>query len=153
MTTPSVLPTGYNGDSKDFLKAKGVDRSGAARIQNGAVEVASGTAADAIIGLIPFQKGARFNLNDASVYAENIGAGTTTLNLGYVYDSSDYTDDVDAFASADTAVQAGGFITIDEHAGLTFEAEGDGWLVAQVKTAATDATGDIKFNVVQAYDG
>lgn len=154
MTTPSVVPAGFAGDSTDFAKTKGVDRSGAARLQNGTVTVPSGTAANAYVGLIPFNKGARFHIDDKSIYAGNFGAGTTTINVGYVYDDdTTYTNDPDAFASASTAAQSGGFVTIDEKEGLTFEAEADGWLTVQLLTAAADAEADIEFNIVQAYDG
>lgn len=154
MTTPSVLPAGFDGTSSDFAKVKGVDRSGSARIQQGTVTVPSGTAANAYVGIVPFNKGARFNLTSTSIYAGNFGAGTTTLNVGYVYDDdTTYTNDADAFASASTAAQSGGFVAIDEKAGLTFEAEADGWLAVQLLTAAADAEADIEFNLVQAYDG
>lgn len=154
MTTPTVVPANFDGTDADFAKTKGVDRSGAARIQAGTVTVPSGTAVNAYVGLIPFNKGARFNIHDKSVYFNNIGAGTTTANLGVIYDDdSTYTNDPDAFASANTAIQGGGFLTVDEKAGLTFEAEADGWLAVQILTAATDAEGDIEFNIVQAYDG
>lgn len=151
MTLPSIVPAEFDGTDADFAKTNGVDRSGAARIQAGSVTVASGTAANTYVGLIPFNKGARFNLHDTSVHVANIGAATTTVNIGYIYDSSDLTDDPDAFASSRTTIQGGGFIPIDEEEGLTFEAEGNGWLVAQILTAATDAEGDFTFNVVQAY--
>lgn len=154
MTTPTVLPAEFDGTTADFAKTKGVDRSGAARIRQGVVAVPSGTGANAYVGLVPFNKGARFNINDKSVYVGNIGAGTTTANLGVIYDDdTNNTNDADAFASADTAIQDGGFITVDEKAGLTFEATANGWLVVQILTAATDADGDIEYNIVQAYDG
>lgn len=154
MTTPSILPAGFDGTTSDFAKTKGVDRSGAVRLISDSVEVASGTAVDAVIGLIPFNKGQRINLNDRSFYVGNIGAASTTLNFGYVYnDDTTYTNDTDAFVSLSTAAQAGGFVTIDEKGSLLFEAEADGWIVAEVKGAATDATGDIEFNVLQAYAG
>ena len=152
MTTPSIVPAQYNGDSQDFALAKGIDRSGAARIIKGTVSVVSGTAANAYVGIVPFTKGARFNFHDKSFYAGNFGAGTTTLNIGYVYDDdTTYTNDPDAWVSASTAAQSGGFVTIDEKTGLTFEAEADGWITVQLLVAAADATADFEFNIVQAY--
>lgn len=154
MTTPTVLPAGYAGNSSDFAKVPGVDRSGAARLQQGSVTVPNLTAADAFVGLIPFQAGARFHIDDKSIYAGNFGGATTTLNIGYVYDDNvTYTNDVDAWASLSAAPQAGGFVTIDEKEGLSFVAQANGWLVAQLKALAADADAAIDFNVVVAYDG
>lgn len=153
MTTPTVLPTEYAGTATDFLKVK-VDKSGAARTYSGAVSVPSGTAADAYVGLVPFNKGARFTIADTSVYCGNFGAGTTTVNLGYVYDDNvTYTNDVDAWASLSAAAQSGGFITVDEKEGLSFVAAANGWITVQLKAAAADATADIAFNFTGSYDG
>jgi hypothetical protein len=153
MTTPTLYPSKYQGTDTDYLKCV-VDRDGCVRMVKGAVSVTSGTLADAFVGLVPFNKGARFQINDKSVYCADFGAGTTTVNLGYIYDDNvTYTNDVDAWASLSTAPQSGGFITVDEIAGLTFEAEANGWLAVQLKTANADATASITFNVGVAYSG
>jgi hypothetical protein len=152
MTTIAIVPTGYKNDYRDFLNAPAVDRSGAMRLVNGSVSVPSGTAADAYVGLIPFQAGARFSINDKSVHCGNFGAGSTTVNLGVVYSDST-TDDPDAFASLSTAAQSGGWISVDEISGMTLETPTSGWLVAQLVAAAADATADITFNVGIAYAG
>jgi hypothetical protein len=153
MTTPSVLPTQYAGNSLDFLKVK-CDRSGAARIVAGSVTVPSGTADGAYVGLVPFVKGARFNIGDKDVYCGNFGAATTTVNLGYVYDDNvTYTNDPDAWASLSAAPQSGGFITVDENSGVTFVAAANGWITVQLAAAAADAEAAIIFNFAEAYDG
>lgn len=153
MTTPNIVPTGYQGDDTDYLKAP-VDRSGAVRDVQGTVSVASGTAADAFVGLVPFNKGARLKIDDKSIHCGNFGAGATTVNVGVIYDDeSTYTNDVDAWVSASTAPQSGGFVTVDEIEGLTFVSEANGWLAVQLKTAAADAAADITFQVQVAYDG
>lgn len=153
MTTPSIVPSQYAGTSIDFLKTK-CDRDGCVRLVEGTVSVASGTAANAYVGLVPFNKGARFVIGDKSVYCGNFGAGTTTVNLGYVYDdNTTYTNDVDAWASLSAAAQSGGFITVDEKEGISFVAEADGWLTVQLIAAAADATANIAFQVGVAYDG
>ena len=152
MTTPSVIPVGFNGDSTDFLKSKR-DTFGAVRSVKGTVSVPSGTAANEFVGLVPFRKGASFTIGNGSVHCGDFGAGTTTVNLGVIYDDdASFTNDPDAFVSASTAAQAGGFLTIDEISGLTLEAEGDGWLAVQILVADSDATADITFNVGVAYD-
>lgn len=152
MTTPSVVPTGYSGTDLDYNNVK-CDRSGAVRIVAGSVSVPSGTLADAFVGLVPFNRGARFKIDDKSVYCADFGASTTTVNLGYIYDDNvTYTNDVDAWVSLSTAAQAGGFLTVDEIQGLTFVAEANGWLATQLKTANADATASITFQVEVAYD-
>lgn len=153
MTLPTIVDSNYTGTAADFLKVK-ADKSGATRIYCGVVSVPSGTAADAYVGLIPFNAGARFHLDDKSIYAGNFGAATTTLNIGYIYDdNTTYTNDVDAWASLSTAPQSGGFVTVDEIEGLTFVAAANGWVVAQLKTADADATANLTFQITGAYDG
>lgn len=152
MTTPSIVPTGYAGNSTDFNKVKR-DPTGALRQVAGTVSVPSGTAATTIVGLVPFQAGAKFIIGDKSVYCGNFGAASTTVDLGIIYDlNTIHTNDVDAFASAATAPQSGGFITIDEFTGLTLTTTGNGWLAATINTAAADATANIEFSVAVSYD-
>lgn len=152
MTTPSIVPTGYAGTDDDYARAR-VDKSGAMRIEADSVSVPSGTATSTVIGLRPFNKGARFHVAPSSFYCENWGAGTTTVNFGIVYDDNvTYTNDVDAFASLSTAPQSGGFVTIDEITGMTLRTEANGWVVAEVQGAAADATANIVFNFGVAYD-
>lgn len=153
MTTPSIVPTQYQGDYRDFLKVKD-DRSGAARTYAGTVSVPSGTAATTVVGLVPFNKGARFTIGDKSVYCGNFGAASTTVDLGYVYDdNATYTNNVDAWASASTAPQSGGFVTVDEPDGVTFIAEANGWIAMTINTAAADNTASVTFNFTGSYDG
>lgn len=152
MTTPNIVPTGYTADSSAFLKVKR-DPSGALRQIAGTVSVPSGTTATSIIGLVPFQKGAKFIIGDKSVYCGNWGAASTTVDLGIIYDdNTNNTNDVDAFASAATAPQSGGYITIDETTGLTLTTTANGWLAATINTAAADATANIEFSVAVSYD-
>lgn len=152
MTTPNIVPSGYQATDADYLKAK-CDRSGAARLVSGVISVPSGTAANAYIGMVPFRNGARFTINDKSIHAGNFGAASTTLNVGYIYDDEvTYTNDVDAWVSLSTAPQSGGFVTVDEVEGLSFVAAADGWLAAQIIAAAADATANLTFNVLVSYD-
>lgn len=158
MTLPTIYPTQYSGTgsgiTNDFLRVK-VDKSGSARIYAGAVTVPSGTAATTIVGLVPFNKGARFKLDNTSIYVADIGAGTTTISIGYVYnDNTTYTNNQTAWASASTAIQSGGFVSLTAGAaGNAFVAAADGWVVATINTTATDASGDITFQLIGAYDG
>lgn len=150
MTTPNIVPAEFANNSTDYLKAI-VDRQGAVRSVKGTVSVPSGTAVDQVIGLVPFNAGARFIIGDKSVHCGNFGAGSTTVNIGIIYESASFTDDFDAFASLSTAPQSGGFVTIDEIEGMTFVAQGNGWLAAQIKGADADATANITFNVLVSY--
>jgi hypothetical protein len=153
MTTPTVVPAPYTGTDIDYLHAP-VRRDGALRMVQGAVTVPATTAQNAFIGLVPFQKGARFLINDKSVHVADLDSSTNvTADLGIIYDDNvTYTDDPDAFVSASTAPQAGGFLTVDETAGLSFVAEANGWLAVQVN-AATTTEGAITFSLGVAYDG
>lgn len=154
MTLPTIFPTQYDGTANDFLKVKS-DRSGAARIYADSVSVTTGTVATTIIGLTPFNKGARFHLDSQSVHVADIGAATTTISLGYIYnDNVTFTNNQTAWASASTAIQAGGFVALTAGAaGLNFVAAADGWVVATINTATTDATGAISFQIPGTYDG
>lgn len=154
MTTPTILPTGYKGDYRDYLNAPGVDKSGAVRSVRGSVVIPDETAVGAFVGLVPFQKGASFILNDKSIHITDIDSGTdSTVNVGIVYeDNTTYTNDPDAFASASTAGQAGGFVSIDETSGMTLVTKGNGWLVLENEANITEAEGTVTFNVCVAYD-
>ena len=152
MTTLAIVPVGYKNDYRDFLNAPAVGRDGAIRLVQGSVTVTNGTAANAYVGLIPFQAGARFIIDDKSVHCGNFGAASTTVNLGVVYSDST-TDDPDAFVSLSTAAQSGGFLTVDEIEGLSLVTPTSGWLAVQLIAAAADADAAITFSVGVAYDG
>lgn len=154
MTTPSIVPAYYTGMDNVFTKVVGVDRSGATRLIQGTVTVPSGTVAGTYIGLIPFNAGARFMLNDKSIYAGNFGAGTTVVDFGWVYDDNvTYTNDPDGFAANSTAAQSSGFVSLTTWAGHKLITQANGWLTAQIKTADADATADIIFSILQVYEG
>jgi hypothetical protein len=153
MTTPNYFPTQYQGDDTDYLKVK-CDRSGAARPYAGTVTVPATATTTQLIGLTPFNKGARFQINSNSVACGNWGGGSTTCNLGYVYDeNTTYTNNEDAWATLSTAPQSGGFITVDEVAGLIFVAEANGWITVEIAGANADAESTVTFNFTGSYDG
>lgn len=151
MAYPSIYPTQYQGTAKDFLKVK-QDKSGTVREYRGAVSVTSAATTDSFVGLVPFVKGASFVIGDKSVYVGDIGTTATTVNLGYLYETSTASD-ADAWVSLSTASGAGGFLTVDENAGLGFVAADNGWITVQIVAAAPNATADIAFNFTGAYDG
>lgn len=154
MTTPTILPTGYKGDYRDYLNAPGVDKSGAVRSVQGSVVIPTATSVGVYAGLVPFQKGARFIIHDKAVHVTDIDSGTdSTVNLGIVYeDNVTYTDDPVLFVAASTAGRSGGFLAVTNVAGLSFVAEGNGWLVFENEANITEAEGTVTFNVQVAYD-
>lgn len=152
MTTPTIYPTKFSGTDLDFTKCK-VDKSGAVRQTYMTVSVASGTVVTTVIGLYPFRKGFSLNQAGTQLYVANIGDASLTLDIGYVYDdNTTYTNDPDAFASAITTGQAGGLITFDEFAGLSWVAEADGWIAVTTAGSTTDATGAIQGQIAFTYD-
>lgn len=154
MTTPTYVSSKYAGTDADFLKCK-VDRSGAVRIETFTTNITAAAASDVVVGLVPFQKGARLVHGATTIHVSDLDTDSDlTLDFGYVYDDNvTYTNDPDAFATQLTTGQTGGLITLDEHAGLTFEAEANGWIVMVLGIGGTSyTTGVVKGQVAMAYD-
>ena len=150
MTTPTIL-----ADTAGTAK---VDRSGAVRSVKAVATLAASTAADTIVGMIRFQKG--FSLDHFAVVSDDLDTATnSTLDVGYVYDDdTTYTDDPDAFFDGIDIVQAASTSDVWPVAdgnlvGVGFEAEADGYIVVQIKGAATDTEGDITMKALFSYDG
>ena len=155
MTTalPTIYPVGYSGTIKDFLQTK-LSREGDGKIQTGTVAVPATTATSTLIGLIPFNKGAKISMAGSSVYSDALGAAS--LNIGYTYyDSTTGTTNASGFVAGTTISNAGGYTpflcTSSASAGMTWTAAADGW-IACTNTAATTTTGNILFNLAFAYD-
>lgn len=150
LALPTYVPSGYAGTTADFTRCK-VDRSGAVRREYFSTSITTGTVVSTYAGLVPFNKNARISF--AGLYIENIGDGSFTFDLGILYyDSTAGTNDDDAFASALTTGQAGGVITLDEHAWMGLLTEADGWVVLKTGGSTTDATGVIKGQALISYD-
>ena len=155
MTNPTIVPTKYAADDGDYNIAK-VDRSGALRVEQNSVTIPAATASGVVVGIVPFRKGAKFVFGASKLYVADLDTGTdVTMDIGFVYsDAVTYTSDPNAFASALTTAQTGGLIVFDEHAGLTFIAEADGWIAVTLGGGQPTTTeGVIKGQVVLAYDG
>lgn len=153
MAKPSIVPAAYVNDPKPYLHAKG-DRNGSVTQVSGTVTVPNTTAVAALVGLVPFQKGARFVLNDKSVHITDIDNGTDSLlGLGVAYDTAnDGTDDLDAFATGSTSGRAGGFIALTNPDGLVTRTTGNGWLVLVNEANITEAEGTATFSIGVVYD-
>lgn len=155
MTTPTILPTGFSGTVTDYLHAK-VERDGCLRTQYSTVTIPASTATTTVIGLVPFQKGFRLNVGATALAVADLDTSTNvTLDIGYVYKTgSSETDDPNAFASAITTAQTGGYITFDEPTtGLPFVAADDGWIAVTIGGGATTTSGAFYGQVGGCYDG
>src|ERR1700753_3862852 len=106
MTTPTIVPLEYSATSTDFLKVK-EDRSGAASRSDGQISIPAATAALSTVGLVPFNKGAQFHIDNTSVYVDDLDSGTTvTLSLGYIYDDNiNNTNNLTAWTATSTIGQ------------------------------------------------
>lgn len=151
MTTPSIL-----SDVIQERDAK-VDRSGAVRSQAAVATVAATTAADTFVGLFRFDKD--FSIDHLAIVSEDLDAATNvTIDVGYVYDDdATYTNDPNAFFDGlDIAQDAGSRVWPTDDGlltGIGFKAEASGYIVAQIKDAATTTEGDISAKVLFSYDG
>ena len=155
MTTPTILPTGFDGTSKDYLRAK-VERDGCLRTQYSTVTIPASTATTTIVGLVPFQKGFRLNSGATQLAIADLDTSTNvTIDIGYVYKTgSTGTDDPNAFGSTLTTAQAGGYITFDEPTtDLPFVAADDGWIALTVGGGTTTTSGAFYGQVGGCYDG
>lgn len=155
MALPTIVPTGFSGDYKDFLKTKS-DRSGAVRRSSGAVSVPGTTAQAVLIGLFPFNAGMSFaGLGGYNVYVADLDSGTTvTLSVGVAYqNTTEGTDALTLVTSASTAAQAGGYIAPSAQATWQdYVTTGNGWVVVSVTAGPTTTTGSITFNIPSCYD-
>lgn len=154
MTTNTfvAVANGYQNDFTDYLRAP-TNRNGSVQQVIGTTIMPITTATGAFVGLVPFRKGATFTVSDTSVHITDIDAGTdSTVNLGIVYKGSDEgTDDVDAFAAASTAGQAGGFISLTNQAGNLIVTTGDGWFALENEANISETEATITFNVGVSY--
>lgn len=169
---PKILPTGYAGDYTDFLRTK-KDTSGALRIITGMVNVTSGTTIGTIIGLAPFNKGAKLVTGGSQIYTPQLDTGTgLTMSVGYYYtDSSsagaNAASNTSAYSSSDSHSQlaAGGLLVLGNttagsslagtNTAQTVDLQGDGWFVVQTGTGSTatnQASAAMSFSLAVAYD-
>lgn len=160
MTVPNVVNPRYVADSSAYRNAK-VDRSGAARGEAFNVSVPSGTTVAAgIIGLVPFQTGAKF-LYDSTIFANALGA-STTLSLGYIYDDNvTFTNAPAAFLAATASNTANQKLNPNVETGVAWKAIdslvgtgalANGWIVAVLGGATTTTTATIYGDIKLIYD-
>jgi hypothetical protein len=104
------------------------------------------TVADTLCGVVRFQKG--FTLTGLSIVATDMDAGTDLLlDVGYVYDSASFTDDEDAIIDGSDIGQDAGSVVWPIADGLltgvSFTAEGDGYLSITTRANAVETAGTI----------
>lgn len=148
---PDNVPTGFAGDRTDFLKVKRAT-DGALRSEYKSISVADSASAGTTYGLVPFQKGYRVSYGSALTTTDLDTATNVTLNVGYLYESTALTSDADAFASA-LSGQAAALLAFDEEAGVSWVAEGDGWITVALAAGPVTTAGTITGKIDGCYDG
>lgn len=159
MTTPNIANTRYTNDTSAYRNAK-VDRSGAERGEAFTVSVPSGSTVGTIVGLVPFQTGAKFNYG-SSIFANALGT-SVTVSLGYVYeDNVTFTNAPAGFLALTAANTAGTKLVPNVAAGVAWKAIdslvgtgalANGWIVAVIGGATTGTTADIYGQIDMMYD-
>lgn len=148
MTTPTIIAS--------TAPAKFVPQNDITDIVTYTVPTA--TAADAVIGMIPFKKGCR--LVSGWIQVADLDLGTTvTLDVGYVYvTGSTGTDNSDAFIDNSTLPQAGGIATFPVASGLSTSTElstsgaaDDGYFVIVIKSDPTEQAGAVTLCMTMNY--
>ena len=154
LTLPTYVSSKYAGTAADFRAVKR-DASGAVRCEEFTTSITAAAASDVLVGLVPFQKGARLAALPLVHVTDLDTDSDLTLDFGYTYyDSTLGTSDPDAIASQVTTGQAGGIVTMDEHAIVNWIADADGWLTMTIGTGGSSyTTGIVKGKVLMCYDG
>lgn len=155
MALPTIVPTGFQGDSTDFFTTK-VARSGNVSRSQGSVTIPAGSTTGTLIGLMPFNSGFSFaGLSGTDLYVADLDtASSVTLNWGIAYQDTATAgaDDVDNITTLSTSPQAGGFVAPDEIDWMTYVSTGNGWVVVQIQGATTGTAGAVTFNIPFCYD-
>lgn len=154
LVLPTYVASGFAGTAADFRAVKR-DASGAVRANRFTTSITAAAASDVLVGLVPFQKGARLagmpiiHVTDLDTDAD------LTLDFGFTYyDSTLGTSDANALVSQATTGQAGGLVAPDEHAMIDWVAEADGWITMTIGVGGSSyTTGVVKGIIPLAYDG
>lgn len=148
---PDNVPTGFAGDRTDFLKVKR-DTFGALRKEYSSIAVADSASSGTTYGLIPFQKDFRLSYGTRFANTDLDTATNVTYSIGYLYEDSTLTSDPDAFASgiAGATAAVGNF---NQSEGMSFVAEGNGWVTIALTGGPVSTAGTLEFDAVLGYDG
>lgn len=159
MTIPNIVNPNYPATAAAYRAAK-VDRSGALRGEAFNVSIPSGQTVGTIIGLVPFQTGAKFDYG-SSIFVNALGA-SVTASLGYVYDDNvTFTNAPAGFLAATAANTANLKLTPNVEAGTAWKAIdsmvgtgalANGWIVLVIGGATTGTTGTVYGEINLMYD-
>ncbi len=158
MTAPTLYPTSFGvntsiagGNQTPFLRAPVLRDGGVYAIESQVAVPTSVTGT--IIGLVPFQAGARINYS-SRIYTGDADTGSTvTYDVGYIYDdSTNNTNNTTAFNTASTVPQAGGFITPANSAGFQYITTGNGWVAITTGGGSTTTAVTISAEINLSYN-
>lgn len=154
LTLPTYVASGFAGTAADFRNVKR-DTSGAVRANRFSTAITAAAASDVLVGLVPFQKGARLAGMPILHVSDLDTDSDLTLDFGWTYyDSTLGTSDPNGLCSAVTTGQTGGLVSIDEEEMIDWVAEADGWITMTIGTGGTSyTTGIVKGIIPLAYDG
>lgn len=151
MTTPTIFSNEFGTGLSSLLQAPyGQGHTG--DLVRASVTVPAATAADTVIGLIPFTKGFTMFYNSV-LLCQDLDSGTNVnLDWGYAYlDDVTYSEDLDGYVNGSSILQSSGLLEPQSIQAADFVAEDDGWIVAVIKDAPTTTEGIIRINAIVAY--
>ena len=148
-----TVPTIFAEESESILIAPVLRNGGAQHVRRTAT-IPAVTVVTTIIGMIPFQKGARVNYGGTQVLVADLDTATNVvLDVGFIYtDDTTFTNDPNAFIAGSAVAQAGGIDLFDATAGFTFVAEAEGFITITTSGGSTTTEGDITIDAIISYD-
>jgi len=148
-----TVPTIFAEESESILIAPVLRNGGAQHVLRTAAIPAS-TVVTTIIGMIPFQKGARVNYGGTQINVSDLDTGTdVVLDVGFIYtDNVTFTNDPNAFIVASTIAQGAGIDSFDGVAGFGFVAEAEGFIAVTTSGGSTTTAGTIEIDAIISYD-
>lgn len=142
------LPTIFAQGAANPFVAKGAGAPQGVIASRTIAGVPGGTAVGTIIGMIRFQKD--FSPTHLALFSNDLDtpAEATTFDVGYVYDDNTvFVDDDNAFFSLiDIAQDAGARVwpsNDDLGTGVSFVADGDGYIAVTIRGGSTTTFGNI----------
>lgn len=154
MTTPDVFANGEDS-ANSFLNAPSGQGDGP-RLVIRTATVPDSSSVGTLIGLVPFQKGARVQYGSVVATAQLDTDTLISIDIGFVYDDNDTSaniNDVDAFVDGSTTARAGGVMEFTNQVGTTFEATAQGWITATILGGPVTLADDLTFNGTISYQG
>lgn len=151
MTSPAILADDYYSADSYALAPSG--QGDGPRYVRRIATIPDNTSVGTIIGLVPFQKGARVAYSSKIITSDLDTDTTCTINVGYVYEENDTTtniNDEDAFIATGSVASAA-VLSFTAVAGATFVATANGWVTATVAGSAVVTAGTLEFDGLISY--